>query len=338
MPPSVTIQHVAEAAGVSPTTVSFVLNNRGNISDETRERVWHAVRSLGYTRSAAARNLRDNQSRVIGYALDKNRSRFNPVLDNFLYDVLRRCEAIGRHVMLFSHEPHTGVKSYRHLIESRQVDGFILSHTRQNDERFVYLQAEGIPFVAFGRSASHLDETAHWVDIDGFDGTHQATRHLLEQGFERIAFVGWPLGSVSGDARFLGYEQALIEHGVQPNPQWEVRVENDMIQGYTAAQRLFDLADTPDAIVAVSDAIALGILRCAHEQGLSIGVTGFDDTPLAELSMPALTSVRQPVDQVAALLVEMLLAQLEDRPVAEKHCLLKPELIIRASSQPYAVP
>lgn len=331
MPPSVTINQVAEAAGVSPTTVSFVLNNRGNISPETRERVMRMVQKLGYTRSAHARNLRDNQARVIGYALDRKRSRFNPVLDNFLLEVLHLCEASGRNLLVFSHGDDK-IAAYRKLFDSRQVDGFILSHTRQEDERFAYLQAEEIPFAAFGRSASPLDEVALWVDIDGTAGIQLATEHLINQGYQRIGFVGWPIGSVSGDARYAGYREALAKHGMPYHPEWEIRTENDVAHGYHAAVSLLNQHNPPDAVVTVSDILGVAVLQYAQEIGQPMGVTGFDDTPLGEFTSPTLTSLRQPVEQAAGLLVEMLIAQLEDRAVAQRQILLKPELVIRGSS------
>lgn len=332
MPPSINIKRVAEAAGVSTTTVSFVLNNRGKISEKTRQRVLEAVEQLGYTRSAAAVNLRSQETRVIGYAWDKKRSRFNPVLDNFLYELLRLSEADGRHLLLFSQNLEDGIQPYRQLYESQRVDGFILSHTRQDDERFAYLESEGIPFAAFGRSASPYDDLTHWVDVDGAAGISDAVRHLVEQGFERIAFIGWPVGSVSGDARYHGYTATVSVLGLPDVPGWVVRTTNDIGGGYAAAHQLLGLPNPPDAIVAVSDTVAMGALRCVQEAGRRLGITGFDDTPVAEFSSPTLTSVQQPIEQAAELLTEMLFAQLAGRPLTTRHHLLKPELIIRDSS------
>lgn len=326
------IKEVARAAGVSVTTVSFVLNNKGNISDETRQRVLNVIADLDYTPSAHARNLRDNQARVVGYAWDKNRDRFNPVLDNFLYEMLRLCEQAGRNLLLFSNDAEIGLEPYRSLIDSRRVDGFILSHTRQNDPRFEYLYNAHIPFAAFGRSNSPIDELVAWVDVDGSAGTAATTQHLMEQGHERIAFIGWPVGSVSGDRRHAGYVTTTQQAGLPQPETYVVRATNDSASGYQAAQTLLSLPTPPTAIVCVSDVIALGVLRYMMESGCRVAVTGFDDTPIAEFSYPALTSVRQPIAQVAELLVEMLFLQLDDRDFIAPHHLLKPELVVRASS------
>jgi DNA-binding LacI/PurR family transcriptional regulator len=178
-----------------------------------------------------------------------------------------------------------------------------------------------------------MDETAHWVDVDGYAGMYAAVEHLLEQGAHDIGFVGWPQGSVSGDARYHGYVQALRDHGLTLNPQWEVRTENEISRGYAAGLQLLNLPPAPQAVIGVSDVIAVGILRSAQEQGRQLAVIGFDDTPLAEFSTPTLTSLRQPIEQVAALVGDMLFAQLEERPLNTKHYLLKPELIVRDSSR-----
>jgi DNA-binding LacI/PurR family transcriptional regulator len=326
------IRDVAEQAGVSVSTVSLVLNDKGNISPETRQRVLEIVEQLGYIRSSRARSLRDQQSRVIGYAWDKRRSEFNPVLDNFLYAMLRHAESYGRNLLLFSTENSIEVDMYRDLVASKRVDGFVLSHTVQNDPRFVYLHQSGVPFVAFGRSNTPLDNDVHWVDVDGQSGTHAAAEHLAQHGHRRIGFIGWPEGSVSGDSRWLGYARALRECDIAPDQATEIRTENNIRDGYVAGERLLQAADPPTAVVCVSDVIAAGALRAFAAAGARIAVTGFDDTPIAEFMHPTLTSVRQPVGRAAEVLIDMLLAQLDGQPPTIRQALLQPELIIRESS------
>lgn len=326
------IRDVAEEAGVSVATVSLVLNEKGAISPETRQRVLEVVDRLGYIRSSRARSLRDNQSRVIGYAWDKQRSEFNPVLDSFLYAILRNAEAHGRNVLVFSAEDSTDVAIYRELAATKRVDGFVLSHTVQDDPRFVYLHEAGVPFVAFGRSNTPLDDEVFWVDVDGQSGTHAATEHLIRHGHQRIGFVGWPVGSVSGDSRWLGYMRAMRECGFEPPAALDVRVTNHVREGYEAGRRLLDLETAPTAVVCVSDVLAAGVMRAFAAAGVQIAVTGFDDTPIAEFMHPSLTSLRQPVSRAAEILIEMLVAQLDGQPISSRQVLIQPELVIRGSS------
>lgn len=326
------IRDVAELAGVSVATVSLVLNDKGAISPDTRQRVLEVVEQLGYTRSSRARNLRDNLSRVIGYAWDKRRSEFNPVLDNFLYAMLRHAETYGRNLLLFSTENSTDVSTYREMVNSKRVDGFVLSHTVQDDPRFVYLHENRVPFVAFGRSNTPLDNEVHWVDVDGQSGTHAAAEHLIQHGHRRIGFLGWPVGSVSGDSRWLGYARAMKECDLTLDPAIEIRTQNTIRDGFFAGQAMLAAAHPPTAIVCVSDVLAAGALRAFTAAGVRIAATGFDDTPIAEFMHPALTSLRQPVGRAAEILIEMLLSQLDDQPVNAQRVLLQPELIIRESS------
>lgn len=328
------IKQVAKVAGVSVTTVSLVLNNKGNISAETRAHVLNIVEQLGYTRSVHARNLRDNQARIIGYTWDRKRSGFNPVLDNFLYEMVRLSEEQGRHLLLFTTDADNVTESYRALIRSKRVDGFLLSHTERNDERVAYLHSAGVPFVAFGRSLSPLDDHTHWADVDGRQGFMQVIDHLVAQGHRRIAMIAWPIGSASGDSRYAGYIDGLHAHGIAYDDSQVIRVENDTNHGYAAAQALLSRPNPPTAIACVSDALAFGAQRYLTEQGYRAAVTGFDDTPVASFVAPALTSVRQPLERIAKIISEMLSAQIEGRRVEQKQHLIAPELVIRQSSYP----
>lgn len=328
----VSIKDVAQEAGVSVTTVSFVLNGKGNISDETRERVLQVVDNLGYTRSIQARNLRDRQARIIGYAQANAPSEFNPILNHFLYELVRHVEATQRHVLMFTADA-TQVDLYRHLYESQRVDGFVLSYTVKNDERFAYLHEANVPFVAFGRSLSAYDDITHWIDVDGAAGTYQATQHLFEQGHRRIGIVAWPEGSASGDDRVEGWRRAMRDLGAAPpDEQLIARALDGVNDGYAAAQQLLTLPTAPTAIVALSDILAAGVLRYIAEYKLKVAVTGFDNNPIADFMHPQLTSVRQPIEQVAQIAVDMLLKQLMDEEVPIKQHLLQPELVIRQSS------
>jgi DNA-binding LacI/PurR family transcriptional regulator len=326
------IKDVATRAGVSVTTVSLVLNNKGNISKQTRERVLEAVRDLEYTRSIRARNLRDQQSRVIGYAQFKERGEYNPLLDRFLWELVQIVEEIGRHVLLFNTDNNDLVGPYRELIESQRVDGFVLSYTERDDPRFAYLHQAGFPFVAFGRSDTPLDDLTYWVDVDGHAGTQQATCHLIELGHRRIGFIGWPEGSASGDRRYQGYVDVLEQNSIGMEPAYVLRAQNHSQHGCDCAQELLSLQNPPTAIVCVSDILATGAMQYCSRIGQRIAITGFDDTPTAAFMYPALTSVRQPTEAAAKILVDMLLDQFNGMNIKPKQQLLAPQLIVRSSS------
>lgn len=329
----VSIKDVAKQAGVSATTVSLVLNDKGNISKETRDRVMQAVTELNYTRNVLGRSLRSQRSHIIGYARGSQLNEYNPVMDGFLSSIAKASEQLGRHILLFHVDHSDVVAPYQDLIKSGRVDGFILSYTEHNDPRFHYLHNAGVPFVAFGRSDTEMDGFTNWVDVDGASGIYTAVQHLVEQGHKHIGFVGWPVGSTSGDDRYAGFQQALEENGLRVHDEWVIRTENAVESGREVAHYLLQMHERPTAVIAVSDFIAIGLLQVFTQAGAHLAVIGFDNTPWAEFITPTLTSVNQPIIQVVNLLVEMLIRQLEDEDAAPEHHILIPELVIRQSSQ-----
>lgn len=329
---SISIKDVAEHAGVSTATVSLVLNHKGNISEQTRKRVLEAVETLGYKRNALGRSLRSQQSQIIGYAQRTQHDALNPLMDHFLHSVANVVERSGWHILLFNADQTNLVEPYQDLIERGRVDGFILSYTEYDDPRFHYLSDAGVPFVAFGRSRTDMDSAACWVDVDGSAGTYDATMHLIQQGFQSIGFIGWPKGSTAGDDRLQGYLKALTENEMPINPSWILRVENYTTDGRRAADEILAMESRPDAVVVISDIIAIGAQQVFSQAGASIAITGFDDTPWAEFVTPSLTSVQQPVQEIAVLLTDMLIRQIEGLPIEVGQHILQPRLMVRQSS------
>ncbi|GAB4570363.1 MAG: LacI family DNA-binding transcriptional regulator [Anaerolineae bacterium] len=333
-----TIKDVARRARVSTATVSYVLNNTAPISEQTRARVLQAVKELGYRPSITARNLRANESRIIGYAWHStdDPDRYNFILSRFIHYMATTAAQHEYHVMTFTHSRQETLDVYVDLIETGRVDGFVVSDTVLNDERIRFLMDKQFPFVAFGRANPEWDFP--YVDVDGRDGTRQATAHLLQQGHTRIAFLGWPSGSLAGDHRLSGYVEAMADAGLAVDPDWIQRGHETASSGFELTERLLALPATrrPTAIVAVSDMMAIGAMRAVTAAGLRVGpdiaITGFDDSALVEHLQPPLTSVRQPLRQVAEKLVEMLIRQVTGELLAEHRVLLRPELVVRESS------
>ncbi|MCZ7545885.1 MAG: LacI family DNA-binding transcriptional regulator [Anaerolineae bacterium] len=338
-----TIKDVAERAGVSIATVSYVLNNSAPISEETRQRVLKAVRELDYHPSIRGRNLQAGESRIIGYQwYVMPTGEINPLMDRFLYGVTSAADAHGYHVILFNVRPGDVTRAYEDLIRSGRVDGFVLANTDHEDERVRYLIDAGFPFVSFGRA--HPDWDFAWVDVDGEAGIRQVMAHLLDNGHRRIAALGWPVRSLAGDSRMQGYFGMMREAGLEVLPAWVVRGIDQVKTGYHAAAGWTALprAQRPSAIVAMSDNLATGVLNYCSASGIQVGrelaVVGFDDVPQAEYFSPPLSSVRQPVGEIGAVIFDMLLAQLSGaggpgrEPCARYQRLLQPRLVVRASS------
>ncbi|WP_420631006.1 LacI family DNA-binding transcriptional regulator [Candidatus Leptofilum sp.] len=335
----VTLKDVAKEAGVSYQTVSKVLRGQIKVTQDTQDRIETAVSRLGYRPNTAARNLRTQSSNLIGYGwLQGSSDSPHPVLNQFLYSAVQRAELNDFHLLTFLIEEdiENTIAIYRELHARRQVEGFILADTNDNDPRIRFLMEENIPFASFGRANDAWD--FGWVDVDGSDGMHQTTAHLQEQGHTKIALITWPEGSRAGEEREKGYFTQMAATGLTIDPEWIVRGENTVHFGYRLLNQLIALptGKRPTAVACVSDEIAIGAMNAALAQGLQVGsdlaVTGYDNLPMSEFLFPALTTVEQPIQEAGSAVIEMLLKQINNQPLLEKQVLLKPQLIIRQSS------
>lgn len=311
-----TLNNVAKAAGVSRQTVSNVINAPDRVAPETLLRVQEAIDQLSYRPNRVARSLRTQASRQLGFCVPR---AGNPVLDQFIHAITESAGEQGFHVLLFTAPAGAdGLDRYGELLAQRAVDGFVLSETVVGDPRHEWLCERDVPFVSFGRTWNNTPDRSAlrgqdwWVDVDGASGIAQAVEHLYEQGHRRIAFIGWPEGSGTGDDRLSGYTSTCARLGLATQI---VREEISAAAGHSVAGRLLDDVDPPTAIVCVSDWDALGAMRAITDRGLrpgrDIAVTGFDDTPTAAVPGVELTSVRQPIDAVGRAVVDLLVARLD---------------------------
>lgn len=330
----VTLKDVAKKAEVSHQTVSKVLNGKAFISAETEARIWDAIKELEYQPNVAARNLRTQKSNLIGFSWSPG-DDLNPIVDRFLYSITRILRDKGYYVLMFPNDL-SSVKSYRELYYTGQVSGFVLTSTNHDDERVAELIEQKVPFASFGRANEAWEFS--WVDIDGRSGIELVMDHLLEKGHHKIGLVTWPEGSQAGEARENGYFGKIEERGIHIPTDWIKRRDNSVEAGYQAAQDILSLAPEarPTAIACVSDLLAIGVMNCIAASGLSVGkdiaVTGYDNLPMTEFLHPPLTTVQQPVEQAGETVANLLLKQIDQKDLPKEQCLLKPELIIRATS------
>ncbi len=330
----VTIRDVAALAGVSVSTVSYVLNANPLIQSSTRQRVEAAIQALGYRPNSTARNLQASETRLIGYAWHRVQDEVqrNPILDRFLYEVAQTSESRGYHVLTFAQSALHEEQSYESLIGASRVDGFVLSDTTYHDPRIRRLQKLKFPFAAFGHADTDWDFP--YADDDGRRGIALVVEHLLARGHRRIAMMSWPGGTVVGDTRVQGYHEALDKAGIDARPEWLPRTTNDVQHAIETARQVLSLTPRPTAIICATDIMAIGVRFYLESSGLLVGrdvaVTGYDDTPVAEAL--GLTSVRQQVDTIARAVTDLLLAEIRGAPLAERHILVEPRLVVRASS------
>jgi DNA-binding LacI/PurR family transcriptional regulator len=334
-PRAATLVDVADLAQVSRQTVSNVINAPQRVAGPTRDRVQAAIDALSYRPHRLARNLRTRTSRMLGYRVPTaSAETINPLLDRFLHALTDAARVAGYHVLLFTpDEGQDEITAHTDLVATGTVDGFVLAETNYHDPRADYLAEAGVPFVAFGRTGCPAPHD--WVDVDGAAGTQAAVARLVAAGHSRIAFLGWPVGSASGDQREHGWRRGLAAAGLGVDENLLVRGTDGLPAGAAMTAQLLGQPHPPTAVVATSDLLALGALQAARTRGLAVGrdlaIVGFDDSPVAGLVAPPLTSVRQPIEEVGRHIVALLTSRLAGRR-EPAGVLLAPRLIVRRSA------
>jgi len=333
---AVTLEDIAKKVGKSITTVSRALHDYNDVSPDTKALVRRVAAEMGYTPSTLAQRLQKQRTDTIGLILPTFGPRFSdPFFSELIAGIGNKAAELSYDLLVSTRPPgEEEIKTYQMNVQSRRVDGFIVVRTRRRDSRIEYLQAVGFPFVAFGRTGNSMNYP--FVDEDSEYGMRWLVEHLVQLGHRRIACIAPPRGLNFTSYRLNGLQKGLQEHGLSlPKPY--IR-ESDLTQkgGYKQAKSLLDLPEPPTAIVACNDLMAFGALSAAQERGLTVGrdvsITGFDDIPMSEFSHPPLTTLRQPIYQIGAQVVEMLTRIIQGQPLERNQIILKPELVIRQSS------
>ncbi|KFG00922.1 LacI family transcriptional regulator [Streptomyces scabiei] len=337
----VTLESVARHASVSMQTVSNVINAPHRVRPETLARVQAAIEELNYRPNQASRTLRTRRSRLIGARIEPPRDGVNgAVLAHFLQSLTARTQKAGYRIVVFTATDDDHECSlYEQLLDDHDLDAFVLHATHAGDRRTAWLTERRVPFVTFGRpwgAAPDAPEPHGWVDVDGAQGTLAATRHLIEAGHRRIAFLGWPEGFEVGDDRRGGWSSLLAVSGIDVPAGYDRGVPDGLDTGREAAAAMLDLPTPPTAIVCASDSLALGawteITARGLRPGADVAVVGFDDSPTA--AVVGLSSVAQPYEEAAAACLRMLqelLAAPKKSLSLPAPVLLPPRLVVRAS-------
>ena len=331
-----TLEAVAREAGVSRATVSRVVNGSPKVSAEVRREVERVVARLGYVPNPAARSLVTRRSDSVGVVITEPASRlFN---DPFFPRLLRgiSAELSVRNltlVLLMPSDVGDEVRLERYLAAGH-VDGVVLVSLHGADPLPADLQARRVPMVVGGRPPDGV--SASYVDVDNREASRSAVRHLAALGRRRIATISGPVDMGAGIDRLEGYRSAIAELGLGADDRLVAEADFTYEGGAAAMRRLLQSAPDLDAVFAASDLMAagaLGVLRAAGRRvPEDVALVGFDDSPLAEAMEPALTSVRQPIEEMGRELVRLLVESLERPQRATRRVLLATELVPRASS------
>lgn len=322
-----TINEVAKRAGVSKATVSRVLNNRP-VSSETQAKVLKAMRELKYQPNAQARGLSLRQAKIIGLiAPDLRGDFYGPVILG-IEEVLQRNDFN----LIVSRAQS---KEYRlaKMLKEKKVDGLIIATPRRIGEKGILaLKKDNFPVVVID---GNVGEQVSSVEVDSYQGAFQATEHLIKLGHTRIGVISSPYGFKESRDRLRGYQDALKQYGLAYEEGLVREGDYTMASGEREIDQFLAFESRPTAIFAFNDLMAIGVIHGLFKKGLSVpkdmAVVGFDDSEVAKVFYPPLTTVRQPIKEMGAVAARKMLAILSGEETAITHIILQTSLVVRAS-------
>lgn len=342
-----TIQDVARLAGVSPSTVSNMLNGRfDRMQSATRERIYHAIKQLNYEPNLIARHLKTGYAPNIGLIVPSVANPFWGMVARYVEEAALE---YGYQVLLCNAERDAAREQrYAETLWSSGVRGVIFGSSPLSFEHIITLAERGMRVIAFDRQTQGGDQVvSDSVSIQNQFAAQMATSHLIELGHRRIGFLSGPIHTLSRIDRLQGYRAAMMDTGTEPEPRW-IWEEASAINGFgdvegveigrAGAHELLSRPERPTALIAVNDMYALGAYAGARDLGLNVpddvSVVGFDDlAPLTEIAVPPLTTVRQPIQEMMRIAVERLIGRIEETHTGPpEHTVVTPELIVRAST------
>jgi LacI family transcriptional regulator len=329
-----TLEDIAQKAGVSRSTVSRVVNGHQNVSDGVRKRVLEVIRSTGYHPNPAARNLASQRSWMIGLVIPRSVSVFftDPYFPHLTQGVAQACNQHDYTLGLFLiGTKEDEEKVFPRISHRGSLDGILLQTGQIGDHLIDRLINSNMPVVIVGRPF-HADGVSY-IDVNNTDAACNAVSHLIRLGYQRIAMITGPHNSTTSIDREEGYHRALTERGRRVDEALVAEGDFTEASGYYAMRHL--LAAKPDAVFAASDIMALGAMRAAREAGLrvpqDVAFVGFDDLPLANPPDPPLTTIRQPVYQFGGAAVEILIDMIDNGIEPPRRVIMTTELIVRES-------
>lgn len=321
----VTLKDIAEAVGKSVAAVSRALNNHDDISIETREYIKQVARQMGYA-----------STNTLGLIIPTLSPRTaDPYYSELLAGIASAAAEREFDLVVSTCVPGPEEQwAYLRLINSRRVDGIIVTRPRWRDSRIELLLEKKFPFAVIG--ATNLAGDFISVCDDAHAAVAQVVEHLVSQGHERIALVNTPSDLFFSSDILAGFRQAMRQAQLPINEEFLEQSDFSQKEGYRAGQTLLSKPEAPSAIIAADDVVALGVMAAAQDQGLEIGqdlaVTGYGDILLAEFAQPPLTTIHRPTYTLGQQACQRLIARINNETIDQPTLVFKPSLVIRQSS------
>jgi LacI family transcriptional regulator len=330
------IADLAQHLGLSISTVSRALNGYTDVNAETRARVVEGARLLDYTPDAVSLKLRQGRTHTVAFVLSPSHQQFvEPFFAPLLTHLDEALRAAGYDLAVSSARPGSDEEAvFRRLVRSRRADAVIFARTRPDDFRIRYLDEQNFGFVSLGMSELPID--FRYVEIDMSIAGRVACERLIGMGHQHIALIHGPLMYMFCRKFRQGYREAMAAGGISIHPDWEIESELNEASGFALAPRLIEQNPRPTAVICNSDSIAFGFMQAAKLLSIEIGsdmsVIGCDDSPIAPLMNPALTTFRSPAQVVGRTLCAMVLDVIAGK--TPDPVVFAPQLVPRASDNP----
>lgn len=331
---SITIKDVAKKANVSISTVSRVINDSKPVSDDIKMRVVKVIEELGYKPNPVARSLVTKKSRLIGVIIPD-------ISDPYIAELLNAIEEVAKTydydiILCNSYGSLESEEHYLRLLRTKQVEGMIFLTYKIRTAHKEFFEASKMPVVMVNRDASKLKLSS--VSVNHFDALYEVATKLFDTGHKKLVLIrNGKESDVFGPDHLEGFKKAHEEKNISFVADQVFEGAFKMDTAYEITQKLIENKNVPDAIIATTDSMAIGAINCLVDNGYrvpeDVSVTGFYDTKLAELYRPQLTTVHQPIYDIGAIAIRLLIKQINGEEKEKKHFYLPHEFVERDSTK-----
>ena len=330
---AVTIKDVSKDASVSIKTVSRVINNEANVAEVTKNKVLASVKKLGFKPNKSAQSLRSKKSYMLALLYDNPNKSY---LADVQSGIFNACKNTGYNLVIqeCNYKSSKLINDIIQFVKDFKIDGLVITPPLSDMQDFLSnLEANKIEYAVIAPRIMNPDSL--YVSSNDYEAAYNLTSEIINHRHRDIGFIkGHPKHSASL-LRFNGFLAALKKHGLEPNEQWIKQGNFSFESGFDAGVEIFESSKIPTAIFASNDSMAAGIMKSAQMKGMAVpndlSLTGFDDSPIAQQIWPALTTIKQPVQQMAAHAARILIAKFDGLVEKTKSKEFKSELVVRES-------
>lgn len=331
----VTLNDIAKEVGVSPSTVSRVINGSAPISDEMKKKIYKAMNELNYHSNSLARNLAMGNSLTIGLVVDADDENAfaNSFFNRSVYAIERVAQKNGYNLLITNDVGKTN-SPVCDLIYGQRVDGLIIPSSGVKDSLLEVLKKEKMPWVMMGE-ATEMKEDICWVDMDNYEGSKKAVSHLLEKGYRKIVYVADNAQATFTKRRIAGYRKTMEKYSMPVTEEQILFCDNDLkkLEEMVVQKTENNIAD---AYICSNNILAYCVLKTLRNNGKKvpeeIGVVTFDNYPMAEYMSPPLTVIDVDTYRLGKMAAELLIHKIKENGQINKENLIPTELIIREST------